>query len=221
MSREDFIESWLFESPRRVQAMGLIDAIVNNINELISVTNKEPTVISANFKKIEYAENDSNSGIIYYWFESSTGEIILAGEFSKKPQCLTVNNIGKKGAGFPYASDLYVAVLNDRKKVLSAYNSINLRSDDLMTNKGFDIWKRLLSNGHKISIYNKNSVAPGQSHQMIRSVTDLEKFFGDNKTHEQYQFILSESTHSEFETRMIFNSWRSRELSGRTGLEKL
>ena len=206
MSREEFTESWLTESPMRISGNDLYPVLVHNIRELQGLNHPAYVTVDLvdSLKKI----NLTNS--VYYWFERN-GKIQLAGDFEKAPQCLKVRGVGKDKniSGPPYASELYVAVLRDQN---SSLNSILLKSDDLMTNKGLDIWKQLISNGHSVSVYNKSN--PGQSHTRLSSIVDLEMFHSGSVDYKQYNYILSENSNNGIEVRAQFAARRMRELSG-------
>ena len=204
MSREDFTASWLIESPQRIPQTSVIVGLTSVIHDLIA--NGVETTRVGDLNKIELSE------IVYYWQSDSHNNIVLAAEFGKKPQTLVVHMLGKlhKGAP-PFASDLYLAVLADRKNT-GAFNSICLTSDDMLSDDGFGVWKRLLIDGHTISVYNKQNT--GQNHTQIKTVSELESLFGDDKTHKQYQFILSETAQKDIEVRAQFHTRRLRELGG-------
>jgi hypothetical protein len=202
MTRENFNESWLSEMPERIGTTELIDMLEYNIKDLIR-NGQHPEQIGTLWK-IEL------SSVVYYWQTDTSGNIIIAVEFGKKPNTLVVHAIGKRGnAGKPpFASDLYLAVLADRR---GANNAIRLSSDDTLSERGFEIWRRLLLAGHSISVYDKSS--PGQTHQRINSVEELASFFkDDDRNYRRYQYILSEDT--GIDIRAQFLTRRTRELAG-------
>ena len=89
---------------------------------------------------------------MFYWIEDNSN-IILAVELQIKPQALIVSLTGKHPnytGKPPYASDLYNLILKDNNK------SMRLYSDESLSDEGYAIWKRLLDQGHKISVYDKN-----------------------------------------------------------------
>ena len=202
MTREQFNESWLSEMPERIGTTELIDMLEYNIKDLIK-SGQKPVQVGPLYK----IELDS---VVYYWQTDSSGNIIIAVEFGKKPNTLVVHAVGKRGnAGKPpFASDLYLAVLADRR---GTNNSIRLSSDDTLSDRGFDIWKRLLQSGHSISVYDRSS--PGQTHRSINSVEELLSFFkDDDRNFRRYQYILSEG--NGIEVRAQFLTRRTRELAG-------
>jgi hypothetical protein len=125
-----------------------------------------------------------------------------------------VNAVGKFNKGRPpFATDLYDAVLADRKNIAGSVNSIRLMSDRQLSDDGIKIWQRLLAQGHKISVYNNKE--PGQSFIEITSEEELLQYFqDDNINFQQWQYVISESA-SYAETRSFFNTRRMRELNPR------
>lgn len=202
-SREDFNNTWLTEMPEQIDQTEMYDMIKYNISDLINSGSKVDK-LSDNFNKIE--GNDS----VYYWYENKTNKILLGAEFQKKPQSLTVNIIGKYNKGKPpYASDLYNAVLIDRNS--HGVNSIRIKSDVQLSDEGFNIWKKLMNSGHKISVY--NSSKPGTSFITVNTINDMKKYFKNDTNFRKYQYIISENT-KLLETKMSFNTRRMRELGG-------
>jgi len=207
-SRDDFNTTWIInEMPEGIGPIESYDMLVYNINELYD-SNKNIESLVNNLKKFE------GDQILYYWYENDTGKILLGAEFSKKSQAITVNIVGKapdvKGKP-PFASDLYDYVLKDRRNI-TGNNSIRILSDIQLSDEGFNIWKKLLNKGHKISIYNTEE--PGKSFSEIKTEYDLKNYFKhDDNDYKKYQYILSESS-ALFETIAHFNTRRMRELSG-------
>jgi len=218
MSRQDFINTWLMisEMPMGTSATDMFYTLEYNIHELIKAGVKVINLKNG-LKKIERTET------LYYWYEqqqdtkilptSDKGNILLGAEFKIQPYAIVVQMIGKRYKGKPpYASDLYSAILKDRKNNIGK-NSIRISSDDKLTDEGFSIWTKLLNKGHKISMYNTNS--PGESYIKIQSIKDLKKYFKhDNPDFRQYQYILSENKEELIETSCRFNTQRMRELTG-------
>jgi hypothetical protein len=202
-TRKQFTESWLKEFPERIAGTELIDMLRYNINDMIK-NNAKVEELSNNLKKIE------TSSTIYYWYGDNKNPT-LAIELSKSADSLIVNAVGKLNkSGPPYASDLYHAILVDQKK---SNKSIQLFSDQVMTDSGLQIWKNLLKRGHKISVYNTNF--PGQSFKTIDTEQELLNFFKDDDTdYREYRFVLSENTDILLNTKSLFLTRRLRELSG-------
>jgi hypothetical protein len=200
-SRSDFVESWLVEMPQGIGSFQLYDMIEYNIKDRIK--SGSPVVVLGNgLNKI------AGQQVQYYWYEKN-GVILLGAELGVTPQGLVVSGLGKnpKSRGFPYASDLYDAILKDSNR------AIKLISDVDMSDEAFKVWSRLLTMGHKISVYDGKS--PGQTFKTIDSVDELASYFKDDNTdYRRYQYVLSESGEMLAETRSYFNTRRMRELSG-------
>lgn len=200
--RTHFNKTWLTEMPEGIGSIAAYEAIKFNINDLIT-NNITSTKLSNNLYKIDLSQS------VYYWYEKNN--IILLGmELQKERQGWIVRAVGKnpdfKGQP-PYASQLYDAILKDSK------HSIRILSDIQLSDEGFNIWKKLFSLGHKISVYDNQN--PGQTFKTFDSTSDLDQYF---KLHDQsfrrYQYVLSESGLMLAETRSYFNTRRMRELSG-------
>ena len=204
-SRLDFEVSWLAESPEGFGETELIDMMSYNITDALNHGLKKIDLGTGYFK-IE------GHHILYYWYESDN-QIQLAAEFSIKPHAIVVNAIGKLHKKVPpYATDLYNVVLNDRKNITGSVNNIRLLSDKTLSNSGLEIWKNLLKQGHKISVYDSSN--PGASFVEIENVEELLKFFKhDDLDFRRWQYVLSEAK-TYAETRAIFNTRRMRELAG-------
>ena len=198
--RTDFIETWLTEMPQGLGSFSTFDQIEYSINDRIKSGSKVIDV-SQNTKKI------IGQQVIYYWVEIKA-EITIGVELRIRPQGLVVSVVGKnpKYVGkSPYASDLYNLILTDSGK------SIRLISDDSLSDEGYAIWKRLLQQGHKISVYDRS--APGKTFTTLDSIEDMNKYFGMNNTDfRRYQYVLSKSGEVLAETRSYFNTRRMREL---------
>jgi hypothetical protein len=81
-------------------------------------------------------------------------------------------------------------------------------SDTQLTNAGIAIWKRLFHAGHTVTVYDRNN--PGESYMTIRSIADLENYFGDEPKYQDYRYVLTEQRYLA-ETRSFFNTRRIRE----------
>ena len=200
-TRKEFNDSWLLESPELLSPLALFGSLEKNIKERIAFgSNIQP--LGNNLFKIEGEQ------ILYYWFEDFEKNIILAAEFGKKAQTLVINGLGKRTkGGKPFASDLYIAVLNDQNK------AIRIISDTMLTDEGFAVWKKLLNLGCNISMYDSGN--PGQTFKAITSEEDLKKYLSfSDKSYRQYQFVLSKDNEVLAEVASFFNTRRMRELSG-------
>jgi hypothetical protein len=199
--RTYFNQSWLTETPMGTGAIDSFDSVAYNIKDLIRY-DMDPVPVSDNIWKIELSQT------VYYWIGSKT-DIQLATELSKTPQALVVKITGKdpkyKGKP-PFASTLYSAILHDTD------SSIRIMSDTQLSDEGYSIWKRLFTNGFKISVY--DSTDPGKSFNTFNDITDFDKFFKhSDASYKRYQYVLS-SDKSIAETRSHFHTRRYRELSG-------
>jgi hypothetical protein len=201
-SRTDFVNTWLFEMPEGIGKFELVDTVIYAIQDRIK---SGATVInlSDGLRKIE------GSQVVLYWYEKA-GAIVLGAEFEKRAQGLVVTMVGKANKGRPpFASDLYNAVLADRKTA-GGIDAIRILSDQSLSDEGIKIWERLLSQGHHISIYDANE--PGKTFTEITTVTDLHKYFqDDNRNYRRWQYVISEQA-SNGEVRSFFNTRRMREL---------
>lgn len=179
--RKDFIESFLFEEPQYLES-NIWEQLKNDISELKSRSPNKIHKLGNNFYKLEFV-ND-----VYYWFEQNN-EFILGCSLDKKVHGFVVVMTGKNPkytTRYPYASDLYLEILNDIK---DNEKSIII-SDKFLSKDGYKIWKRLLGAGHKISLYNINQ--PGNFIQ-INSLDQLQDFMSNEKEKRAYRYVLSES----------------------------
>jgi len=198
--RENFVNTFLSEMPEGIGSFELVDKIKYCIDDYKKSGEYPVVTLQNNLKKIEGPQ------VVYYWFEDKFGEFLLGAELEKSPFALIVREVGKTRKGKPpYASDLYSAILNDRA------GSIRLMSDEQLSDEGLTIWKRLLSAGHKVGVYDRES--PGKTFLQLKSPQDLDKFFqNDNRNFRRYQYVISESAHS-IEISHLFETRRLRELT--------
>jgi hypothetical protein len=200
--RTDFNETWLFEMPEGMGHFETFNALEYSIHDLIN-SGFTPLKINNNLYKIE------GVNIVFYWIEKD--KIILLGcELEKRPQGLVVIYTGKnptiRGKA-PYASDLYMNILNDQKQ------SIRLLSDVSLSDEGYKIWKKLFMGGNKVSIYDRE--LPGETFKSFDSIQEMDSYFqNDNRDYRRYQYILSPEGQILGEMRNYFNIRRYRELSG-------
>lgn len=173
-SRVDFVNSWVNESPQRVDPINSFSVLIDNIKSLSEYY--DVITINSTLRKIE--AND----LIVYWIEQNN-EIALAIELTKKPHTYEVNLTGKNDKFRnqpPFASDLYIDILKD------CGSAIKITSDKTLTDEGAAIWKKLLRSGLKVFVYNMNDLS-----NLIRlnSIEDIENNLNDSNT----RFILSEA----------------------------
>ena len=196
--REDFTESWLVEMPESLGSFETWDQIDYIIKDRI-----------ANGSRVHHLANGlckiEGQQTLFYWYGDSD-TIILGIELYIKPQTLIVDLVGKnrqyRGRP-PYASDLYDAILKDRKK------PIRIISDTDLSDDGFAMWKRLLMQGHKVSVYDAKE--PGRTFKTFTSPEEMDEYLGD-RNYTRYQFVLTEAGEVLAETRSLFNTRRYREL---------
>jgi len=205
--RTDFVSTWLVESPEGTPPAEYSGVISTNIRDVINFTKSLGYTIEDlgnNLKKLELNKS------VYYWYEENK-QILLGVELVKKPQSVEVAMIGKYNKGQPpYASDLYHAILLDRKKNNPGKDNIGIMSDKFLSDEGLRIWEKLLLNGHKILIYNEDE--PGQSQIRITTIDELHSFFKMNDpAYRKYRYVLSEE-YSYPDLIAIFNRRRVREL---------
>jgi len=201
MSRQDFNETWLSEMPMGLGSFDTFDAVKYNIEDLLK-NGIKPEKVKDDLYTVDLSQTK------YYWYQRGD-QILLGVELEKKPQGLVVRLIGKnpklKGSP-PYASDLYVDVLQNNKD-----RSIRLISDETLSDEGKAIWDRLFASGLNVSVYDREF--PGKSFKTFKTKQQMDKFFAtDDTDYKRYQYVLSESGEMLAETRGFFNTRRFREL---------
>lgn len=202
-SREDFDESWLTEMPMGVGEVGneFFYTLLSTIREFMDAG--LPIVDLGNGYKRMAGET-----IAFYWYEENN-TIIIAIELSIKKQSLVVNRVGRNPDTQRkiHASDLYDVVLKDN------YKALRLMSDDQLSDNGYKLWKRLLSQGKHITVYDSHN--PGSTMQTLNSIADMDEFFKHHaQDFKRWQYVLSDGGVKLAETRSYFNTRRYRELSG-------
>lgn len=205
--RGDFESTWLFETPEGTPPTDYAKTVETNIRDVIDFTKSlghKVEDLGHDLKKIELTNS------VYYWYERNR-QILLGVELQKKAQSVVVAMIGKYNKGQPpYASDLYHAILQDRKSITPGSDNIGIVSDQFLSDEGLKIWERLLSLGHKVLIY--NTELPGQSQIRITSVDELRNFYKmSDPSYRKYRYVLSES-YSYPDLIAWFNRRRIREL---------
>lgn len=159
----------LVEMPMGIGSQSLINSLISNIKGYVALDVYPVEDLGNNFKKLE------GNSLIFYWFEKDN-QIFLGGEFHKTKYGLQVSNVAKiDSKTSPFATDLYEVILNDRKSIVGNIGSIKLLSDSKMTEKGLAIWKRLLSNGHHIVVFDKEQ--PNDEKITLTSEQDMDKFY--------------------------------------------
>lgn len=200
-SREDFNETWLTEMPEGLGNFDTFDMVEYNIKDLLKHDIKVNN-LKNNLKKVDLSQT------LYYWYQTSNGEIILGVELDKKPQGLIVRLVGKnpKYVGKqPFTSDLYQFILNDNKT-----KSLRLFSDNSLSDEGKQIWDRLFNLGLDVSVY--DSLNPGKTFNTFNSKTEMDQYFKkDDRDFKRYQYVLSSPGEMLAEIRGHFNIRRLRE----------
>jgi hypothetical protein len=195
--RSRFNDSFLVESPQKHNPTEYFDNLNLAIQEYINCD--IPIIrLGNNLCKIEL-----ESGA-FYWFEKDENPVLIV-ELEKAPRTLIVRLLGKKGKGAPYAVDLYLAILKDVGR------NITIMSDNQITEKGLNVWKRLFDMGHKITVY--DNTAPGSTWKTLNSADDLEEYFGDEYKYRNYRYVLSEGKFIH-DTRSFFRLRQTREEHG-------
>lgn len=180
--RKNFYEAFLTELPAKFHSA---EGLYKNIKEVIDDCQKygiEPKKIGDGFWKI-----DAGDGLVRYWLGDSPSSVDVAVELEKRGQDLVVIGTGKnpKLKGSPFAAELYAKIAKD------CDTNIRFVSDEKMTDTGLKIWKRLVSQGFKISLYDSKN--PGSSFKTFTSPHELDVFFADEPDFKRYQFVMSES----------------------------
>ena len=207
-TRMDFESTWLFESPEGTSPKDYSGAVDQNIRDVIQFLRsigKDAIALGNNLFKIELNQ------VVYYWYEVNN-QMQIGVEFTKKPQGLIVNMIGKYNRGQPpWASDLYSAVLADRHNQNFSIDCIRIMSDSQLSEEGLGIWENLLNHGHKIMVY--DSERPGESQVRITTIGELHSFFRmKDPSYRRYQYVLSESE-SFADLIAVFNLRKIREIN--------
>lgn len=143
--------------------------------------------------------------LLYFWYQNPDDtKYILAAELMKRPHGNIVTLVAKREwfrKRPPFASDLYVAIQkHTNKKVIS---------DVQMSDEGYNTWKRLVRQGHQVTVYDNGD--PEQDYPIFRNEHEMEEYFKtDDTNYEKYQFVLLENTNTE--TQQFLN--RIKQLSG-------
>jgi hypothetical protein len=182
-TRWHFYESWLQEMPQRISARNDFPGLLNNLEEFISIFGKEQVT-----ENIFKSESEST----LYIFGRVSDKVSIITYMEKTQQSVKIMNTQKnqefKGVK-PSAVDLYLTALDIVKP-----RSLMFTSDNQMTDRGLEIWKKLMSVGKHISVYDvTNKSRSGQTLIQLRTPEELEKYFRDDYTGQHYRYVLSES----------------------------
>lgn len=188
-SRSSFVETWLAEMPSGLGSFGTYETLEYSIKDFLKhcIT---PT-ISSQLHKIDAGDR------LFYWLGSN---IDIATELYVKPEGLVVSITGKnpdlKGKS-PFASDLYSAILKDSGK------NVKLLSDDQLSDEGFSMWKNMVRQGSKVSVFDIKE--PGKTFKTFDSPEEMDEFFKhDDSDFRRYRFVLSENLMSFVTMRSSF-----------------
>jgi hypothetical protein len=165
----------LFEMPEGIQELkDGFRYIRFEIEDQITAGNK-PREIGNGIKKIDTGSE------LFYWIEDGQ-EIVLAVNLIKGSDSVIVKVTAKRYEGKPpYASDLYLAILNDQPK------PVKFMGDKQLTAKALRIWKRLLTMGYDIGVYDDNN----RMISKLNSVEELMSFYKkSNQSFRRYQYVL-------------------------------
>lgn len=163
----------LLEMPVGISDTDMYPVITEKINKV-----KDKKVKVKDF----YKAADNNN--LLYWYEDDDGNILLGAEFINEGKHYLVNDVGKipglEGQP-PYASTLYIEVLKD--------NNLPIMSDVLLTHDGLQIWKKLVSLGMNVAVY--DNYYPKKVYDKVTSLSELENYFKyRDQKYNRYQFIL-------------------------------
>lgn len=200
-SRESFTESWISEMASGLGQFETYDAIVYCIKDFIK-NGIIPKKLEKDIFKIDVART------VLYWIGTEDGNSVdLAVELRKESESLVVTMLGKKRSlkgKAPFASNFYAFIAKD------AGENIRLKSDKFLSDEGYKVWKKLVSSGLKVSVYDADE--PGKTFKTFDEPDELDKFFKhDDSDYERYQYILSESIENLMSVRCSFNLRKHRE----------
>jgi hypothetical protein len=158
------------------------DGLLKVVKEFITYGIK-PKKINGNLFSIK-----SDDKLIYWYGDEDKFDIIV--ELIITADTYIVSLLGKnpdlKGK-VPFASSLYADILRD------AQHGIVIMSDELLSDEGQDLWKKLISLGHKVSIF--DATKPGLSFDTVSKPEDLDAYLkhGD-ADFKKYRYVLSEDS---------------------------
>ena len=203
-NKDAFNESWLSEMPMGLGKVG--DEFFHRLLETIQefrAAGLEVVDLGNGYKRM------SGDTVAFYWYEENN-VILIAVELDIKPQSLVVRRTAKNPDienNDAHATDLYDVVLNDN------YKSLRLMRDNQLSDKGYDLWKRLLTQGKHISVYDADN--PGSTMRTLNSLEDMDEFFKFNDPiYKRWQYVISENGAKLEETIQYFHTRRFLELSG-------
>lgn len=200
-SRESFVESWLKEMAVGLGQFETYDMLCYVIRDYLK-NGIKPIKVTDEVFKMDVAQN------VLYWNGTSDGAVIALGvELRKESEALVVTILGKNPrlrGKEPYASALYSLIVKDYGE------NIRIKSDKFLSDEGYSVWKRLVKDGFKVSVYDSQN--PGQSFKTFDTPEELESFFKhDDSDYKRYQFVLSETVENLMSVRSSFLLRKHRE----------
>lgn len=185
-SRERFEQSFII--PPIPPYVSLIDFLKENQTKAIDIGN--------NYRKCEFDD------FVYYWIEYNS-IVTLAASFAIRPYALIVCDVFKESKS-PSIAKLFKKIIQERSQLPSFYNNI-LFTDAHLLNEGDLFWGSVWNNQITLSVF--NGTQPGQTFSEIdRNVNSLPLL--------NHKYIMSELGERYIDTRICFNTRRSREIGG-------
>jgi len=190
-----FEKTWLMEMPFSMIGTkfspfdGTVDLIRNYIQK-----GSKPQDLGNGLWKIVIS-----SGVTHYYWMEENKKPTIALSMTKFGDRYAIESVGKAPGSKVHASDFYWQILDHLPGGM-------LLSDDMMTKDGIRLWKRFLTQGLNIMVYNP---ADTKGYESINSLEELEKYFG--KEYEDHRFVLSkdkaihESVVSQFQLLRAYN----------------
>ena len=198
-----FYKAYLQEMPQKVLSGNNFESQLEILRENLRNDNNVET-IGANVHKLRMRD------LITYWVGSKDASIvslIVDVEVFLK-YCKVVypskNPTIPKGSP-PYASDLYVLIAKD-----VAIGNLIFTSDSVISDDAERLWKRLVSTGSKVSVYNKE--LPQYNLFRVNSEEELEKYIGGFDKR-KYLFVLSENETTQLGVIHSFNLMEMKRLA--------
>lgn len=152
-----------------------------------------------------------SSGIVNAWHEDTTGQADLILNLSAGSRSWTVTGTSRpKGTKSDvFASELYEKVLAFMK---TQPNLLGIRflGDQILSDSGLKLWKRLFDSGHIIKVYDNRA----KVNFNISSADELEQYLSKtDKSYGKYQYVLLEKSRSG-DANYLFEMYRLWRISG-------
>jgi hypothetical protein len=198
-----FYHMFLAEMPVKLNGNNDFDIQLEIIRENLRY-NPEVSEVRPGICKIQ---NDDH---YTYWVGDSTAQnvylivdVVIDHKFAKIK--LTSKNPKLSPGSQPYASDLYLIIQNDLD------SNVVLSSDKFLSDDGEKIWKRLVSNGRRISVY--DSSTNKYVLDKIETADQLSSYIGGFDK-EKYLFVISETLQKFLALNHSFRILELKRLSG-------